>query len=61
MGPPDSFTDFVTEQGRGLLRAAWLLTGDWAASEDLVQTTPATTRVPRRQSAAPSRCGSTSR
>lgn len=39
MARPDSFTDFVTEQGRGLLRTAWLLTGDWAASEDLVQTT----------------------
>jgi hypothetical protein len=30
MGRPDSFTDFVTEQGRGLLRTAWLLTGDAA-------------------------------
>jgi RNA polymerase sigma-70 factor (sigma-E family) len=39
MGRPDSFTDFVTEQGRALLRTAWLLTGDWAAAEDLVQTT----------------------
>jgi RNA polymerase sigma-70 factor (sigma-E family) len=39
MGRPDSFTDFVTGQGRGLLRTAWLLTGDWASAEDLVQTT----------------------
>jgi DNA-directed RNA polymerase specialized sigma24 family protein len=39
MSRPDSFTDFVTGQGRGLLRTAWLLTGDWASAEDLVQTT----------------------
>jgi RNA polymerase sigma-70 factor (sigma-E family) len=36
---PDGFDDFVVEHGRGLLRLAWLLTGDWAAAEDLVQTT----------------------
>jgi RNA polymerase sigma-70 factor (sigma-E family) len=39
VGQPDGFTDFVTVQGRGLLRTAWLLTGDWPAAEDLVQTT----------------------
>ncbi|WP_328996006.1 SigE family RNA polymerase sigma factor [Kribbella sp. NBC_01245] len=33
------FEQFVTEQGRALLRTAWLLTGDWAGAEDLVQTT----------------------
>jgi len=36
---PDGFTGFVAGQGRGLLRTAWLLTGDWASAEDLVQTT----------------------
>ena len=32
------FSEFVATRQRGLLRAAWLLTGDWAAAEDLVQT-----------------------
>lgn len=32
------FEEFVATRQRGLLRAAWLLTGDWAAAEDLVQT-----------------------
>lgn len=32
------FDEFVATRQRGLLRAAWLLTGDWAAAEDLVQT-----------------------
>ena len=31
------FTDFARDASRGLLRSAWLLTGDWAAAEDLVQ------------------------
>lgn len=31
------FTAFVHLQQRGLLRMAWLLTGDWPAAEDLVQ------------------------
>jgi RNA polymerase sigma-70 factor (sigma-E family) len=31
------FESYVAAQWRPLLRAAWLLTGDWAASEDLVQ------------------------
>jgi RNA polymerase sigma-70 factor (sigma-E family) len=35
----EDFTAFVTGHGRGLLRTAWLLTGDWPAAEDLVQTT----------------------
>src|SRR5919107_1756476 len=36
--PPIGFREFVTANSRDLLRAAWLLTGDWAAAEDLVQT-----------------------
>lgn len=39
----DGFDDFVVGQGRGLLRSAWLLTGDWASAEDLVQSTLAKT------------------
>ena len=39
MTPSDGFTEFVAGHGRSLLRTAWLLTGDWAAAEDLVQTT----------------------
>jgi RNA polymerase sigma-70 factor (sigma-E family) len=34
---PAGFREFVDTNSRGLLRAAWLLTGDWAAAEDLVQ------------------------
>ncbi len=33
-----SFDDFVESRGRSLWRAAWLLTGDAAQAEDLVQT-----------------------
>jgi RNA polymerase sigma-70 factor (sigma-E family) len=33
----DGFDAFVRTQSRGLLRAGWLLTGDWATAEDLVQ------------------------
>lgn len=32
------FRDFVTARRRALLQRAWLLTGNWAAAEDLVQT-----------------------
>jgi RNA polymerase sigma-70 factor (sigma-E family) len=32
------FREFVTTNSRDLQRTAWLLTGDWAAAEDLVQT-----------------------
>lgn len=39
MTQSDGFTEFVTGNGRALLRTAWLLTGDWAAAEDLTQTT----------------------
>ena len=32
------FAEFVTARERALQRTAWLLTGDWALAEDLVQT-----------------------
>jgi RNA polymerase sigma-70 factor (sigma-E family) len=38
-----SFADYVSARGSALQRTAYLLTGDWAAAEDLVQT--ALTRV----------------
>ena len=34
----EGFAQFVEARRRGLLRTAWLLTGDWALAEDLVQT-----------------------
>jgi RNA polymerase sigma-70 factor (sigma-E family) len=34
----EAFDGFVRAASPGLLRAAWLLAGDWAAAEDLVQT-----------------------
>ncbi len=37
MREPDGFGEFVAAHSRALLRAAWLLTGDWPAAEDLVQ------------------------
>ena len=37
MGDAEGFDAFVRAHSRGLLRAAWLLTGDWAGAEDLVQ------------------------
>ncbi|MDO5736831.1 MAG: SigE family RNA polymerase sigma factor [Propionibacteriaceae bacterium] len=37
------FEQFVADRGRGLLRAAWLLTGDHHHAEDLVQTALAKT------------------
>jgi RNA polymerase sigma-70 factor (sigma-E family) len=36
---PDGFEEFVACNSRALLRTAWLLTGDWALAEDLVQST----------------------
>ena len=39
----DGFTQFVDTRQRALLRSAWLLTGDWALAEDLVQTALART------------------
>lgn len=38
MDEPDGFREFVEARSRGLLRFAWLLTGDWQTAEDLVQT-----------------------
>jgi RNA polymerase sigma-70 factor (sigma-E family) len=37
------FAEFVAGHSRDLLRAGWLLTGDWALAEDLVQTALAAT------------------
>jgi RNA polymerase sigma-70 factor (sigma-E family) len=34
---PDGFREFVESRSTDLLRSAWLLTGDWHAAEDLVQ------------------------
>ena len=34
----DTFSAYVEARQRRLLRTAWLLTGDWASAEDLVQT-----------------------
>jgi RNA polymerase sigma-70 factor (sigma-E family) len=38
LAEPDGFRQFVQARSPALLRAGWLLTGDWAAAEDLVQT-----------------------
>jgi RNA polymerase sigma-70 factor (sigma-E family) len=35
---PEGFAQFVEARGRALQRTAWLLTGDWALAEDLLQT-----------------------
>jgi RNA polymerase sigma-70 factor (sigma-E family) len=45
MDEPEGFRDFVASRSRPLLRSAWLLTGDWALAEDLVQTALASTWV----------------
>jgi len=37
-GPADTFAEFVEARQRALQRTAWLLTGDQALAEDLVQT-----------------------
>ena len=37
-GEPDGFARFVENRERALQRTAWLLTGDWALAQDLVQT-----------------------
>lgn len=39
MAEPEGFREFVAGNSRELLRTAWLLVGDWAMAEDLVQTT----------------------
>lgn len=36
--PVVDFDEFVRSHSRELLRVGWLLTGDWALAEDLVQT-----------------------
>ena len=38
MDREDDFRQYVAGRQRALLRTAWLLTGDWGAAEDLVQT-----------------------
>jgi RNA polymerase sigma-70 factor (sigma-E family) len=38
-GEAEGFAQFVEARGRALQRTAWLLTGDWALAEDLLQTT----------------------
>lgn len=38
MGQGIDFDDFVAARQRGLLKIAWLLTGDWQQAEDLLQT-----------------------
>jgi DNA-directed RNA polymerase specialized sigma24 family protein len=38
VGAEDGFREFVESRSRDLLRTGWLLTGDWAQAEDLVQT-----------------------
>lgn len=37
MQEPDGFAEFVSARSPALLRTAWLLTGDWSQSQDLVQ------------------------
>jgi RNA polymerase sigma-70 factor (sigma-E family) len=49
----EDFARFVDQRQRSLLRSAWLLTGDWALAEDLVQAALARTwlrweRITRR-------------
>lgn len=43
MREPEGFREFVDTRSPALLRAAWLLTGDWHSAEDLVQTALAKT------------------
>ena len=38
MREPEDFRDFVLSRRGRLLKTGWLLTGDWHAAEDLVQT-----------------------
>ena len=37
MGDSEQFSEFVTQRSPALMRAAWLLTGDWHLAQDLVQ------------------------
>lgn len=43
LSEPTGFREFVAARQRALLRSAWLLTGDWHAAEDLVQSALAKT------------------
>lgn len=43
MDAEQAFRDLVRERGDSLVRTAYLLTGDWAKAEDLVQSALATT------------------
>lgn len=43
MGEPDGFRDFVVGRSPALVRSAWLLTGNEASAQDLVQTALAKT------------------
>jgi len=43
LAEPVGFREFVETHSRSLLRTAWLLTGDWASAEDLVQSALAKT------------------
>jgi RNA polymerase sigma-70 factor (sigma-E family) len=50
----EGFADFVASRERALQRTAWLLTGDWALAQDLVQTAlvrswPRWERIRRRE------------
>lgn len=37
-GEAEGFAQFIDARERALQRTAWLLTGDWALAQDLVQT-----------------------
>lgn len=43
MDEPEGFAEFVRGASRGLLQTGWLLTGNWASAQDLVQTALAKT------------------
>lgn len=43
MEAPEGFREFIDARSPALLRAAWLLTGNWHSAEDLVQTALAKT------------------
>jgi hypothetical protein len=56
----EGFAQFVEARQRALQRTAWLLTGDWAAAEDLVQTAlvrswPRWERIPKPVKRGPRR------
>jgi len=40
-GEAEGFAQFIEARQSALQRTAWLLTGDWALAQDLVQTAPA--------------------